>query len=121
MSSQSTMSFAKRLATDEAFQTRAAAAVEGRSGTEATDALIEFGASHGMEITATELIILQQVMTKGDELSDESLERVAGGGDELANIDLQNTLQRQQQTMQMMSNVSGTLHDSSMAIIRRLG
>jgi chromosome segregation ATPase len=40
---------------------------------------------------------------------------------QLANIDLQNALQRQQQTLQTMSNVSKMLHDTAMAIIRKIG
>ena len=34
-------------------------------------------------------------------------------------MDLQNILQKQQQTLQMMSHLSKTLHDTAMAIIRR--
>ncbi|KKK45560.1 hypothetical protein LCGC14_0853590 [marine sediment metagenome] len=37
------------------------------------------------------------------------------------NIDLQSALQKQQQTLQMLSNVSKMLHDSSMSIIRKIG
>jgi len=40
---------------------------------------------------------------------------------QLANIDLQNSLQRQQQTLQTMSNVSKLLHDQAMAIIKKIG
>lgn len=40
---------------------------------------------------------------------------------QLANIDLQNMLQKQQQTLQTMSNVSKMLHDTAMAIIRKIG
>ena len=40
---------------------------------------------------------------------------------ELANIDLQNMLQKQQQTMQMMSNISKLLADTSMAVVRKIG
>jgi len=39
---------------------------------------------------------------------------------QLANIDLQNNLQKQQQTMQMLSNISKVMHDTAMAIIRNL-
>jgi hypothetical protein len=39
----------------------------------------------------------------------------------MANIDLQNALQKQQQTMQTMSNVSKMLHDTAMAVIRKIG
>ena len=40
---------------------------------------------------------------------------------QLANIDLQNMLQKQQQTLQMLSNLSKMLHDSAMAVIRKVG
>jgi hypothetical protein len=40
---------------------------------------------------------------------------------QLANVDLQNMLQKQQQTLQMMSNISKTVHDSAMSVIRKLG
>jgi hypothetical protein len=41
-----------------------------------------------------------------------------GDDAQLANVDLQNCLQRQQQTLQLMSNIGKILHDVSMAIIR---
>lgn len=49
--------------------------------------------------------------------------RLAAVGDDaqLANIDLQNKLQQQQQTLQTMSNVSKMLHDTAMSIIRKIG
>jgi hypothetical protein len=49
-------------------------------------------------------------------------QRLASVGDDaqLANVDLQNKLQQQQQIMQMMSNMSKMLHDTAMAIIRNL-
>ncbi len=40
---------------------------------------------------------------------------------QLANVDMQNMLQKQQQTMQMMSNISKMLHDTAMAVIRKIG
>jgi prefoldin subunit 5 len=50
-------------------------------------------------------------------------ERLASMGDDaqLATIDLQNVLQKQQQILQMMSNVSKMVHEVTMAIIRRMG
>ena len=39
---------------------------------------------------------------------------------QLANIDLQNMLQKQQQVLQMMSNISKMMHDSAMAVVRNL-
>ena len=44
-----------------------------------------------------------------------------GDDAQLANIELQNILQRQQQTLQTISNVSKALHDTAMAIIRKMG
>ena len=44
-----------------------------------------------------------------------------GDDAQLANIDLQNILQKQQQTLQTMSNVSKMLHDTAIAIIRKMG
>jgi hypothetical protein len=40
---------------------------------------------------------------------------------QLQKIDLQNTLQKQQQTLQMLSNISKTLFDSAQATIRKIG
>ena len=44
-----------------------------------------------------------------------------GDDAQLANVDLQNMLQKQQQTLQMMSNISKMLHDTAMAVIRKIG
>ena len=44
-----------------------------------------------------------------------------GDDAQLANIDLQSALQKQQQTLQMMSNISKMLHDTAMAVIRKIG
>lgn len=44
-----------------------------------------------------------------------------GDDAQLANVDLQNLLQKQQQTLQMMSNISKELNDTAMAIIRKIG
>jgi chromosome segregation ATPase len=47
--------------------------------------------------------------------------QTVGDDAELVNIDLQNMLQKTQQTIQMMSNVSKVLHDTAMAVIRKIG
>jgi hypothetical protein len=44
-----------------------------------------------------------------------------GDDSQLANVDLQNHLQKQQQVLQMMSNISKVLHDTAQAIIRKIG
>jgi len=55
-------------------------------------------------------------------LSDyEKLLSAVGEGDQLANLDLQSALQRQQQTLQTMSQISKQLHDTAMAVIRKIG
>lgn len=51
---------------------------------------------------------------------DDQLQSV-GDDAQLANIDLQNHLQKQQQTIQMLSNVSKVLHDTALAVIRKIG
>jgi hypothetical protein len=44
-----------------------------------------------------------------------------GDDAQLANVDLQNILQKQQQLLQMLSNISKMNHDTAMAIIRKIG
>ena len=44
-----------------------------------------------------------------------------GDDAQLANVDLQNILQKQQQTLQTISNTSKMLHDTAMAVIRKIG
>ena len=44
-----------------------------------------------------------------------------GDDAQLANVDLQNILQKQQQTLQMMSNISKMLYDTAASVIRKLG
>jgi hypothetical protein len=51
---------------------------------------------------------------------DEKLQEV-GEDAQLANVDLPNMLQKQQQTLQMMSQISKMLHDTAMAVIRNIG
>lgn len=50
-------------------------------------------------------------------------QKLASIGDDaqLANIDLQNMLQKQQQMLQTLSNISKQLSDSAMAVIRKIG
>jgi hypothetical protein len=43
-----------------------------------------------------------------------------GDDAQLANVDLQNVLQQQQQTLQMASNISKMLHDAAVAVIRKI-
>ncbi len=43
-----------------------------------------------------------------------------GDDAQLANVDLQNILQKQQQTLQMMSNISKMFYDTAVAVIRKI-
>jgi hypothetical protein len=51
----------------------------------------------------------------------ESRLQALGDDAQLANVDLQNMLQRQQQTLQMMSNISKMLYDTAQSVIRKMG
>ena len=44
-----------------------------------------------------------------------------GDDAQLANVDLQSILQKQQQTLQMMSNISKLLYDTAQSVIRKIG
>lgn len=44
-----------------------------------------------------------------------------GDDSQLANVDLQNVLQQQQQTLQMLSDISKELYDTAMSVIRKIG
>lgn len=44
-----------------------------------------------------------------------------GNDAQLANVDLQNMVQKNQQVMQMLSILSKSLHDTAMAVIRNIG
>ena len=37
------------------------------------------------------------------------------------NVELQNMLQKQQQTLQVSSNISKQLHDTALSVIRKIG
>jgi hypothetical protein len=54
---------------------------------------------------------------------EDSLKNVNSVGDDaqLANVDLQDMLQKQQQTLQMLSNIDKELYDTAMAVIRKIG
>ncbi len=51
----------------------------------------------------------------------EELQNTAGGDAQMAQADLQNVTQKQQQMLQTLSNLSKVLHETSMAIIRKIG
>ena len=79
------------------------------------------GVKHFPRLEAGEVDLLKFIaLNRYLEQLEEDLQSV-GDDAQLGNIDMQNMLQKQQQTMQMLSNVSKMLHDTSMAIIRKIG
>lgn len=50
----------------------------------------------------------------------QALTERAGDDEQLANIDMQNTLQKQQQTIQMMNQISKMIQDTAMVVIRKI-
>jgi hypothetical protein len=66
--------------------------------------------------------IRARIIGARDASSIKSLEKqlaTVGNDAQLANIDLQNSLQKNQQALQMLSNVSKMLHDTTMAVLRK--
>lgn len=47
--------------------------------------------------------------------------KTVGDDAQLANVDLQNMLQKQQQTIQAISAIAKMLHDTALAVIRKIG
>ena len=70
-------------------------------------------------VSEIESYLLEMYLLKQWEEKLKEQEESGEGG--LENIDLQNVLEKQQQTLQTMSNMSKTLHDTAMAIIRKMG
>ena len=78
----------------------------------------------GLEYLCELRPVLEELDRRLDEDALRALEEklnTVGDDAQLANIDLQNILQKQQQTLQMMSNVSKMLYDTATSVIRKLG
>ena len=71
-------------------------------------------------LSATQSSLLE-ILQRDMQTFGEAMKEVGDDDAQLANIDLQNMLQKQQQTLQMMSNISKVLHDTAMALIRKTG
>jgi predicted ribosomally synthesized peptide with nif11-like leader len=74
--------------------------------------------AHGFDFTIEEF--RQQVTAAEAELAGRQLDGVAGGSGELDGLLLQVQLQKRQHAVQMLSNISASLHDTSQTIIRNL-
>jgi hypothetical protein len=99
------------------LQSACAALVANPGDPSATDALRQAMArysSHNAEAIMRFCLDPTIAALRGElQASRQTLERMSAGGDAQANIDLQNTLQKQQQTFQTISNVMKTKHDTA--------
>ena len=86
-----------------------------RSSTQYRESDLEFISRHADKIDAK----IKSLQT-GLEVLDEKLATV-GDDAQLANIDLQNVLQKQQQALQTLSNVMKSMQDTQLATISRIG
>lgn len=136
MSLSAAVRFTERLITDEALQRRAASAIDGLEGKQATQALLALAAVEGLDVSPGEMARVRGAALAAMELSDDDLDRVAGGltteeweeklssvGEdaELANIDLGSFLLRQQQTVASLQGVTSMTIATGMAVIRKMG
>lgn len=73
--------------------------------------------------TKDQLKQLRRATAKWQEYLNELEKELQTAGDDaqLANVDLQNMMQKQQQTLQQLSNISKVLHDTAMSIVRKIG
>lgn len=101
-------------------RTVAAQLREGRQGLKVQQKRIETTAGRVvLKATGIQLTTPEDVAKYLDEF--EAVLSSVGEDAQLANIDLQNALQRQQQNLQLVSEVSRKLHDVAMSIIRKIG
>lgn len=125
MSIVNAVSFCERMSTDPGLERRAAEALADAAGPAAIEALVALGATVGLEFSAEELAAVGRHLASGSELSDAQLASVAGGNtvgdsEQLANVDLQNTMQKEQQLLQMLSNVVKSISGDSSTIVRNI-
>ena len=76
--------------------------------------------ANGWVIVETEMTVISLAELDSRIAHLETRMGLIGDDAQLANIDLQNVLQQQQQALQTMSNVSRSLHETAMAIIRNM-
>ena len=91
-------------------------ATAGAAAGENSDVITE-----GSEFRALDGAIFSRAQLEDYISSTEDQLNTVGDDAQLANVDLQNMLQKQQQTLQMMSNISKSLHDTAMSVIRKIG
>jgi len=112
------LNMTKKLISDELVRARSALATE-RSGRIAyvPDPRLRPPSPPGMARPET---LTTAAEVRGAIAQWEETLNTIGDDAQLANIDLQNILQKQQQMLQMLSNISKQLHDTAMSVIRNM-
>jgi|GEM_PF-2239790 len=80
MTTDTAQAFLHALAEDTGLQAKITQAVENAAEDDVADAVLAAVTEAGYPITADDLARITQAMTESDELSDEALDAVAGGG-----------------------------------------
>jgi len=126
--------FVEQLALDPTFHKEFVAALAGASNeSEARTRLLDFATARGYDVTLKELAAVAGEKTAA--LNDEQLSKVSGGlsiseyedhlnsiGDDsqLANIDMQAVLARQQELLRMLGSIGDILNSTALAVIRKI-
>ncbi len=103
---------------------RAAALVAETDCSRAKDETACLEVNRQLVVLNSELVELDQRMREVQEAVgswETKLNDLPDDDAQLANVDLQNILQKQQQTLQMLSNISKMLHDTAQSVIRKMG
>jgi len=74
MSKEAVLEFVQKVSADESLEAEIETAISGKQGSDAANAIAGVGAKHGYTFTA------EEIEAQREELSDEDLEEVAGGG-----------------------------------------
>lgn len=74
MSKEAVLEFVQKVSADESLEAEIETAIAGKQGTEAATAIAGVGSKHGYTFT------IEELEAQREELSDEDLEEVAGGG-----------------------------------------
>jgi len=93
---------------------------EARLAADIRDQFTPVARAFGFNIAVFERVLMFAIICRVMDALSGSLNSV-GDDAQLANIDLQNVLQKQQQTLQTLSNISKEVYDTAMAVIRHIG
>ena len=83
-----------------------------------TQAAVSYVSTHARQRLEANIAILNSKLKSREKSHDDKLN--TRGDDQLVNADLQNTLQKQQQTLQTLSNITKMLSDTAMSVTRKM-